>query len=205
MFDMGKNYISSIFEIIKDPDNQILLDNIKKADKQKSNFKEKIRFLYKYYLEYIERTKVINLRKTYKKIEAERIKYTIGSISLLKYEMLEEETDQEFLTRKNAQEEQKVQKIKQEYKKKLLEKVKAIENDLNDETPKYFSTRQKNNQKPMRLDTVDQTKAMLEKTARTDQIAKASNSTGNHNLLPRKFPIFPFINPKKFPEIYTQK
>jgi hypothetical protein len=73
MFDMGKQYISSIFEIIKDPENQALVKSIKEADKEESDFKEKIRFLYKYYLEYIERTKVMNLKKIYDRIDAKRL------------------------------------------------------------------------------------------------------------------------------------
>lgn len=69
LFDLGKNYISSIYEIIKDPENHLQVKNIKEADKQNCDFKEKIKFLFFYYMDFLDRTKILNLRKKYEKLD----------------------------------------------------------------------------------------------------------------------------------------
>jgi hypothetical protein len=130
MFDMGKQYISSIFEIIKDPENQALVKSIKEADKQKCDFKDKIRFLYKYYLEYIERTKVMNLKRIYDRIDAKRLIFDVRNIEYYRDEMGIDEEVEEFIIRKSKEQERCILMQKGEFKEKLLVKVREIEDDL---------------------------------------------------------------------------
>lgn len=151
MFDMGKNYISSIKEILVDDEDNGLLNNIREDDKLKHKFNSKIKNLYNYYTELKETTSMPNLRQKQENVQKIRrnfdqikkeIKTMIKDKAENGKEIIDEDDIDELATKRLETEANQIERLKSNNRRELMQKVLRTREDLSNYASKVYKNKE---------------------------------------------------------------